>query len=68
MFKGWKLISMYTERATPNVAYFDFAHYTGRPGRHGGSEYDKTLSGHVDLDTLRKTLRRHLTLEAGNKA
>lgn len=63
-FRGWKLVSLYTNYGTDGKQVFiDFAHYTGRPGRHGGSEYDMTLSGTISIDDFRKVLRRWLELK-----
>lgn len=63
-FKGWKLVSLYTEYGTDGKqVYIDFAHYTGRPSRTGGSEYDMTLSGTISMQDFRKILRRRLELK-----
>lgn len=70
MQKGWHLVSLYTERypTIPSKPVFvDFAHYTGKQVSGGGSEYDKVLCGHLSYDELRRALRKHLTLEQGNK-
>lgn len=64
MPKGWKLVSLYTEYGSDGKqVYVDFAHYTGRPSRGGGSEYDMTLSGTIHIDDFRKVLRRRLQLK-----
>lgn len=68
MPKGWKLVSMYSEkypRYPDRPIFIDFAHYTGRHGKHGGSDYDKTLSGYISEDTLRRVLRKHLEIGPG---
>ena len=71
MIKGWHLVSLYTEKcpfSPEKPIYVDFAHYTGRVGPHGsGSEYDKTLSGQLSFDELRRALRKYLTIQPGNK-
>lgn len=70
MIKGWHLVSLYVEKYPSNPdkpVYVDFAHYTGRVGPHGsGSEYDKTLSGHLSFEELRRALRKYLELSPGN--
>ena len=65
MFKGWRLVSLYSNH--DDKVYIDFARYTGRVGPHGsGAEYDKVLAGEISWDTLREALRRHLELQPGN--
>lgn len=71
MIKGWHLVSLYTEKYPSDPekpVYVDFAHYTGHQGPYGsGCEYDKTLSGHLSYDELRRALRKHLAVAPGNK-
>lgn len=62
--KGWRLVSLYTK---DQMVYVHFAHYTGRQLRSGGHETDKVLSGEVSVETLRRSLRRNLVMESGNK-
>lgn len=62
--KGWKLISFYPQnREISNSDYHvSFTHYTGKPGKRGGSEYDKSLEGTVTIEQLRRVLKKFLTL------
>lgn len=69
MQKGWHLVSLYTEKYPfdpEKAVYVDFAHYTGKYAQGGGHEYDKTLSGHLSFDELRRALRKHLEVKPGN--
>lgn len=69
MPKGWKLVSLYPKSPSSDEdTYFvSFAHYTGRPGPNGGSEYDKVLRGEITIEQMRRSFRRHLELKPGNK-